>query len=144
MPPSDSLTIDVDGEAVTRQPRQERPEPERTEPTVEVATDAAFSHPDDLLAESQRALEKSEREREAAQSEAQRHVFNLAAIVATLLSFLVSWLLFGNESTRPWIGLLYFAFGLFLLLKPIVTEPTFSRQLPVRDGAHHLSGPFRS
>lgn len=55
------------------------------------------------------------------QSEAQRHVFNLAAIVATLLSFLVSWLLFGNESTRPWIGLLYFAFGLFLLLKPIVT-----------------------
>ncbi len=73
MPPSDSLTIDVDGEAVTRQPRQERPEPERKEPAVEVATDAAFSHPDDLLAESQAALEKSEREREAAQSEAQRH-----------------------------------------------------------------------
>jgi zinc-ribbon domain len=55
------------------------------------------------------------------QFQAQRYVFNLAAIVATLLSFVVSWLLFGNPVTRPWIGLLYFAFALFVLLKPVVS-----------------------
>jgi hypothetical protein len=56
------------------------------------------------------------------QEQAQIEVFNLAAIVATLLSFMVSWLLFGNAATRPWIGILYFAFGLFVLLKPIVSS----------------------
>ena len=63
------------------------------------------------------------------QFQAQRYVFNLAAIVATLLSFIVSWLLFSNEVTRPWIGLLYFAFGLFVLLKPMVSgvKAKFSR-----------------
>ncbi|HJV94533.1 MAG TPA: hypothetical protein VJ608_00795, partial [Albitalea sp.] len=53
---------------------------------------------------------------------ARRYVFNLAAIAATLVSFIVSWLVFGTASTRPWIGFLYFAFGLFFLLKPIVTQ----------------------
>jgi hypothetical protein len=63
------------------------------------------------------------------QFQAQRYVFNLAAIVATLASFIVSWLLFGNAATRPWIGLLYFAFGLFVLLKPVVSgdRAKFSR-----------------
>ena len=63
------------------------------------------------------------------QFQAQRYVFNLAAIVATLTSFIVSWLLFGNAATRPWIGLLYFAFGLFVLLKPLVSgdRAKFSR-----------------
>ena len=63
------------------------------------------------------------------QLQAQRYVFNLAAIVATLASFLVSWLLFGNAVTRPWIGLLYFAFGIFVLLKPVVSgdRARFSR-----------------
>lgn len=63
------------------------------------------------------------------QLQAQRYVFNLAAIVATLASFLVSWLLFGNAVTRPWIGLLYFGFGIFVLLKPVVSgdRAKFSR-----------------
>lgn len=56
------------------------------------------------------------------QFQAQRHVFNLAAIGATLISFVVSWLLFGTPTTRPWIGTLYFAFGLFVLLKPVVSQ----------------------
>ena len=43
-------------------------------------------------------------------------VFNLCAIGATLVSFIVSWVLFGNPTTRPWIGMLYFAFGIFVLL----------------------------
>ena len=66
--PSDSLTVDVDGEQVTRQPRQERAEPARVEPQVEVASDASFADPDDLLAQSQRALEESERRASAAQT----------------------------------------------------------------------------
>ena len=56
------------------------------------------------------------------QSLARRYVFNLAAIAATLISFVFSWLVFGNEATRPWIGILYFAFGLFFLLQPVLTQ----------------------
>ena len=56
------------------------------------------------------------------QFQAQRYVFNLCAIGATLVSFVVSWALFGNATTRPWIGMLYFAFGLFVLLKPVVSN----------------------
>ena len=41
-------------------------------------------------------------------------MFNLAAIAATLVSFLFSWAVFGNAATRPWIGILYFAFGVVL------------------------------
>jgi hypothetical protein len=53
---------------------------------------------------------------------AQRYAFNLAAIAATLLSFVFSWAVFGTPATRPWIGLLYFAFGAFFLAKPVLTQ----------------------
>ena len=53
---------------------------------------------------------------------AQRHVFNLAAVAATLASFVVSSLVFGNAATRPWIGLLYFGFGAFVLLRPVLGQ----------------------
>ncbi len=53
---------------------------------------------------------------------AQRDVFNLAAIVATLASFLVSWILFSEVNTRPWICMLYFAFSLVVLLRPMVSQ----------------------
>jgi len=53
---------------------------------------------------------------------ARRFVFNLAAIAATLLSFLFSWAVFGTDVTRPWIGFLYFAFGVFFLLQPVLTQ----------------------
>ena len=49
-------------------------------------------------------------------------MFNLAAIGATLLSFLFSWWLFGTEATRPWIGFLYFGFGAYFLLKPVLSQ----------------------
>ena len=56
------------------------------------------------------------------QALARRYMFNLAAIAATLVSFLFSWAVFGNEATRPWIGILYFAFGVFFLLRPVLTQ----------------------
>ena len=56
------------------------------------------------------------------QALAKRYMFNLAAIAATLLSFVFSWLVFGSATTRPWIGILYFAFGLFFLLQPVLTQ----------------------
>jgi hypothetical protein len=56
------------------------------------------------------------------QSLARRFMFNLAAIAATLVSFLFSWLVFGTQATRPWIGFLYFGFGAFYLLKPVLTQ----------------------
>lgn len=54
------------------------------------------------------------------QALAQRTMFNLLAIAATLLSFGVSSLLFGNEQTRPWISILYFLFGAFFVLRPVL------------------------
>lgn len=56
------------------------------------------------------------------QALAKFHVFNLVAFSVTLVSFLVSALLFGNPLVRPWIGILYFGFGAFFLLKPLLTR----------------------
>jgi cytochrome c-type biogenesis protein CcmH/NrfF len=53
---------------------------------------------------------------------ARLYAFNLAAIAATLVSFLFSWYVFGTPVTRPWIAILYFAFGLVFLLKPVLTR----------------------
>ncbi len=53
---------------------------------------------------------------------ARLYAFNLAAIAATLVSFLFSWFVFGSPVTRPWIAILYFAFGLVFLLKPVLTQ----------------------
>lgn len=55
------------------------------------------------------------------QALAQRTMFNLLAIAATLLSFGVSSLLFGNAQTRPWIAILYFVFGAFFVLRPVLS-----------------------
>ena len=53
---------------------------------------------------------------------AQRNMFNLAALAATLASFVFSTMVFGSEATRPWIGLLYFAFGAYFLVKPVLGQ----------------------
>jgi hypothetical protein len=49
-------------------------------------------------------------------------MFNLAAIAATLASFAFSWFAFGNAVTRPWISILYFAFGLVFLVRPMLGQ----------------------
>ena len=56
------------------------------------------------------------------QALARRYAFNLAAITATLVSFLFSWFVFGSTATRPWIAILYFVFGLVFLLQPVLTQ----------------------
>ncbi len=53
---------------------------------------------------------------------AQLSMFNVAAIVATFVSFLFSWLVFGTQTTRPWIGIVYFVFGAYFLVKPVLSE----------------------
>jgi len=53
---------------------------------------------------------------------ARRSMFNLAAIAATTVSFLFSWWVLGSETTRPWIGILYFAFGAYFLVKPVLSQ----------------------
>lgn len=50
---------------------------------------------------------------------AQRQFHNAVAILVTLASFLVSWAGFSSTSSSAWMGLFYFAFSLFLLLRPI-------------------------
>jgi hypothetical protein len=49
-------------------------------------------------------------------------MFNLAAIGATLVSFLFSWFVFGNAVTRPWIAILYFIFGAIFLIRPVLAQ----------------------
>ncbi|MEO7115933.1 MAG: zinc ribbon domain-containing protein [Caldimonas sp.] len=56
------------------------------------------------------------------QALARRYMFNLAAIAATLVSFLFSWFVFGNAVTQPWIGILYFVFGAVFLLRPMLSQ----------------------
>ncbi len=56
------------------------------------------------------------------QALARRYMFNLAAIAATLVSYLFSWFVFGNLATRPWIGILYFLFGVVFLLRPVLSQ----------------------
>ncbi|AKJ30324.1 zinc ribbon domain-containing protein [Caldimonas brevitalea] len=58
----------------------------------------------------------------AVQELARRHFFNLVAIAATALSFAVSWWVLGTDVSRPWIGVLYFLFGVFFLIKPLITD----------------------
>lgn len=56
------------------------------------------------------------------QALAQRTMFNLLAVGATLVSFAVSWLLFGTAQTRPWIAILYLLFGAFFILQPVLSS----------------------
>jgi len=53
---------------------------------------------------------------------ARRTMFNLAAVAATLASFAFSWFVFGDAVTRPWIGIVYFAFGFVFLLRPVIAQ----------------------
>src|SRR5690606_38746545 len=34
----------------------------------------------------------------------------------------VSWLVLGDDRTRPWIGVLYFVFGAVFLLRPVLRD----------------------
>lgn len=56
------------------------------------------------------------------QALAQRTMFNLLAVGATLVSFGVAWLLFGTAQTRPWIAILYLLFGAFFILQPVLSS----------------------
>ncbi len=56
------------------------------------------------------------------QAEARHHSFNSAALALTLLSFVLAWGVLGNEASKPWISIGYFAFGLFFLLRPLVQD----------------------
>ncbi len=51
---------------------------------------------------------------------AQLHFMNLAAMLATLVSFCIAWGWMGDDTSRPWIGLLYLCFGSYFLLRPVV------------------------
>ena len=55
------------------------------------------------------------------QTLAQRHFFNALAFLATLVSFIFAWGVFGTEATRPIVSIAYFLFGVVMLLKPLVS-----------------------
>ncbi len=49
----------------------------------------------------------------------QKHFSTAVTFVVTFLSFAISWGLFGTEQTRPVIGIAYFLFAAFVLLRPL-------------------------
>lgn len=56
----------------------------------------------------------------AVQEEARIAFFNMCAMVTATFSFLVAWMVFGTEASRPLLSIAYFAFGLFFLLTPFI------------------------
>jgi hypothetical protein len=54
------------------------------------------------------------------QAQARSAFFNVGAMVAATLSFVLAWGVFGTEASRPLLSLAYFAFGLFFLLRPFL------------------------
>ena len=54
------------------------------------------------------------------QNQARSAFFNLGAMVAATLSFVLAWGVFGTETSRPLLSAAYFAFGLFFLLRPFL------------------------
>lgn len=53
------------------------------------------------------------------QALAQTHFFNALSFAVTLLSFVIGWGVLGTDESRPLIGIAYFAFAAFVLLKPL-------------------------
>lgn len=53
---------------------------------------------------------------------AQRQFQTAIAIVVTLASFIVAWAGFSDPKAAAWMGLFYFAFSIFLLLRPLDTR----------------------
>ncbi|WP_457418268.1 zinc ribbon domain-containing protein [Roseateles sp. P5_E7] len=56
----------------------------------------------------------------AVQDQARSAFFNVCAMVAASLSFVVAWGVLGNEASRPLLSAAYFVFGLVFLLRPIL------------------------
>lgn len=45
---------------------------------------------------------------------------NFLALTATLLSFLLCWLIYGNETINGWIGIIYGVFTFYLVMRPML------------------------
>ncbi|HEY4317848.1 MAG TPA: zinc ribbon domain-containing protein [Herbaspirillum sp.] len=56
------------------------------------------------------------------QRTAQTQFYNFLALVATLLSYLLCWLMFGQGPASSWIGLAYAAFGFSQIVRPMVKQ----------------------
>lgn len=55
----------------------------------------------------------------ALQFQARVHFFNFVSLLATFLSFIFAWGVFGDTVTRPWVSVVYGLFGVFFLLRPV-------------------------
>jgi hypothetical protein len=64
---------------------------------------------------------------------AQRQFHNAVAISVTLLSFLISWIGFSSIASAAWMGLFYYAFSLFLLLRPLESGTAAKADVGMRE-----------
>jgi hypothetical protein len=63
---------------------------------------------------------------------AQRQFHNALAIAVTLLSFMIAWAGFSSISAAAWMGLFYFCFSLFLLLRPLESLRVGTAEVGIR------------
>lgn len=56
---------------------------------------------------------------QAVQSTAQRQFQTAIAVLVTLISFLIAWAGFSDPQSASWMGLFYFLFSIFLLVRPL-------------------------
>ena len=58
---------------------------------------------------------------------AQAQFYNFLVLAATLISFLICWLAFGQSSAAGWIGLIYGSFAFVQIMRPMVGAPAGQR-----------------
>ncbi|MFZ6647087.1 zinc-ribbon domain-containing protein [Undibacterium sp. TJN25] len=56
------------------------------------------------------------------QRTAQTQFYNFLSLAATFISFLICWLLLGQDSANGWIGLVYSAFAFFQIMRPMTQK----------------------
>lgn len=58
---------------------------------------------------------------------AQAQFYNFLVLAATLISFMICWLAFGQSSAAGWIGLIYGSFAFVQIMRPMVGAPAGQR-----------------
>ena len=66
------------------------------------------------------------------QAIAQRQFQTAIAILITLISFLIAWIGFSNSASSSWMGLFYFGFTAFLLIRPLEYGATSKANLSIK------------
>jgi hypothetical protein len=66
------------------------------------------------------------------QTIAQRQFYNALAVSMILLSLLVSWISFSDNHSSAWMGLFFFSFSMFIIIRPLKSGATGQTELGMK------------